>query len=949
MSRQLAVLIVEDMESDAELAIRLLKKAGNEVVYERVETAIEMKASLDKQAWDVVIADYSLPQFSAPAALMLLQETGLDVPFIVVSGNIGEEIAVEMMKAGAHDYLKKDNLARLAPAVARELNQAQVRQARKQMEDEREITMRLLRLLNEKSDMHVLIRHVTALLQEWSGCEAIGIRLRNGDDFPYFETRGFPARHVQLESSLCAKDADGVLLRDFQGNPVLECMCGNILCGRFDPSKPFFTAHGSFWSNCTTQLLASTTDEDRLARTRNRCNGEGYESVALIPLRTAGITYGLLQFNDFHQGRFTPEGIALFERLADNLANGVAERLAQKTLEESEARYRALAHSAKDAFITSDFAGTIVGWNPSAERIFGYTEAEIRGQPVSLLLTQAYSDLHQHGVEKMHVDGLTIMNGDAIEGEGRRKDGSIFPLELSLSAWEIREGHFYTAIIHDITARKQAEANLHLRSAALTAAANAILITNREGIIEWANPAFTTLTGYTMQEAVGKNPRELIKSGQHDHAFYKSLWETILAGKVWQGELTNRRKNGEYYFEEMTITPLQGNHGEANYFIAVKQDITLRKQADDRNRRQLQRLAALHTIDAAINGSLDLNLTLHIVLRETLTQLNVDAATILLINPALHTLEFAAGIGMQTDGTQHPNLRVGDGLAGQAAMNRQVIHIPNLLTSDTKFTNLPEFLSEQFVGYCVVPLIAKGEVYGVLEVFKRSVLSLPNEEDEWMYFLETLAGQAAIAVDNVHLFDNLQRANIDLFMAYDATIEGWSRAMDLRDEETEGHTQRVTKLTEALARAVGFSETDLIHLRRGALLHDIGKMGVPDDILLKPGVLTDEEWKIIRRHPVFAYEMLSPIKYLHPALDIPYCHHEKWDGTGYPRGLKGEEIPLSARLFAVVDVWDALTNDRPYRDAWPKEKTLAYINDQSGKHFDPQVVQAFLKKIADQP
>ena len=155
----------------------------------------------------------------------------------------------------------------------------------------------------------------------------------------------------------------------------------------------------------------------------------------------------------------------------------------------------------------------------------------------------------------------------------------------------------------------------------------------------------------------------------------------------------------------------------------------------------------------------------------------------------------------------------------------------------------------------------------------------------------------------------------NLSLAYDATISGWSRAMDLRDKETEGHTQRVTSLTLELARKMGISETDILHLRHGALLHDIGKMGVPDHILLKPDKLTVEEWDIMRQHPVFAYEMLYQIEYLKPSLDIPYSHHEKWDGTGYPQGIKGEEIPLSARIFAIVDVWDALTSDRPYRKA----------------------------------
>jgi putative two-component system response regulator len=192
----------------------------------------------------------------------------------------------------------------------------------------------------------------------------------------------------------------------------------------------------------------------------------------------------------------------------------------------------------------------------------------------------------------------------------------------------------------------------------------------------------------------------------------------------------------------------------------------------------------------------------------------------------------------------------------------------------------------------------------------------------------------------------LREANAQLLAAYEATIEGWSHALDLRDRETEGHSRRVTELTVKLAKTLGMSDDEIIHIRRGALLHDMGKIGVPDSILHKPAKLTDEEWAIMRRHPQLAYDMLFIIEYLRPALEIPLNHHEKWDGTGYPRGLKGEEIPIVARLFAVVDVWDALTSDRPYRPAWSQDEALAYIREQSGKHFDPQVVDLFFKVIS---
>jgi HD-GYP domain-containing protein (c-di-GMP phosphodiesterase class II) len=185
-----------------------------------------------------------------------------------------------------------------------------------------------------------------------------------------------------------------------------------------------------------------------------------------------------------------------------------------------------------------------------------------------------------------------------------------------------------------------------------------------------------------------------------------------------------------------------------------------------------------------------------------------------------------------------------------------------------------------------------------------------------------------------------------LTLAYDATIQGWSQALELRDEDTEGHTRRVTDLTMRLFQIMGVDETEAEHARRGSLLHDIGKIAVPDKILLKPGPLDVDEMIVMRKHPQFAYDLLAPITYLRPALNIPWCHHEKWDGSGYPRGLKGEEIPLVARIFAIADVYDALISNRPYRLAWTRENALDYIREQSGIHFDPQVVKTFMTLIS---
>lgn len=356
--------------------------------------------------------------------------------------------------------------------------------------------------------------------------------------------------------------------------------------------------------------------------------------------------------------------------------------------------------------------------------------------------------------------------------------------------------------------------------------------------------------------------------------------------------------------------------------------------------RQNRQLKALREIDITIIESLDVRLTASMVLKQVRSELKVDAGALLIRSRDDATLDYVIGVGFNSTDVITAQLRMGEGYAGRAAQTRKNVFIRDLRETSGVFIESHHLGHEGFVSYMAVPLIAKGRVEGVLELFHRELLE-PSEE--WHEFLEALAGQTAIAIDNAELYSNLEKANTGLRQAYDQTLEGWVHALDIRDEETEGHSRRVTETTVKLALMANIPHAELVHVRRGALLHDIGKLGIPDSILLKPGKLTDEEWTVMRKHPVYAFEWLAPIGYLKPALDIPYCHHEKWDGTGYPRGLRGEVIPLSARLFAVVDVWDALRSDRPYRKAWEKEKVLDHIKSLSGTHFDPVAAEMFLK------
>ena len=367
-------------------------------------------------------------------------------------------------------------------------------------------------------------------------------------------------------------------------------------------------------------------------------------------------------------------------------------------------------------------------------------------------------------------------------------------------------------------------------------------------------------------------------------------------------------------------------------------------QQYERAQLHLEHERSLREIDLAITSNLALEITLEVIVNQVRTQLYVDACAILLLDPGAQSLEYTAGRGFQTDIIQNTHIHPGEGRAGNAVMLQRIFGRAKIIAADQIPDRAELITAEKFEAYFIAPLITKEKLLGALEIYSRAPLTIKTE---WLKFLETLAGQAAIAIDNATLFTDLQRSNEELALAYEAAIEGWARALELRDKETEGHTRRVTDMTVRLARAMGIEGDALRHIRRGAMLHDIGKMGIPDSILLKPHGLTPEEEKIMRQHPAHAYRLLDGISYLREDMDIPYCYHEKWDGTGYPRGLKGEEIPLSARIFAIADVYDALTSDRPYRKAWERGKTIEYIRAQSGSHFDPQVMEVFLKMMRE--
>ena len=458
---------------------------------------------------------------------------------------------------------------------------------RKQVEEEREVTVRLLELVNGHNNLHGLMESVTLLLRDWSGCEAVAIRLKSGDDFPYFETRGLPAQFVRAESRLCHFDGDGKVVRDGEGNPVLDCMCGNVLCGRFDPAKRFFTAKGSFWTNSTTDLLAATTDADRQARTRNRCNGEGYESVALLPMRVAGDTLGLLQMNYRRRDRFTAGRIEFLERLADSLAITLAHRMANEEIHRNERKFRSYIDNAPLGIFVADKTGRFIEVNPMGNQMLGYSEGELLQLHIADVLA---SDDREAGARRF----ATVIEKGPSEAEAhfQRKDGAEF--WVAIRAVKLAD-HRFMAFVRDITEDKRAHEALkesELRLKTLVQEAPVAISISRDGIGLQANQKLVQLLG--LQNAgqfAGRSVIEYFAPERREEAKKHIRNRSLGIPGADQFESILVRPEGHQFPIHMATARIPLTDGIADMTIIT--DITERKRAEDALREGEARFAKI--------------------------------------------------------------------------------------------------------------------------------------------------------------------------------------------------------------------------------------------------------------------------------------------------------------------------------------------------------------------
>jgi PAS domain S-box-containing protein/putative nucleotidyltransferase with HDIG domain len=763
------LLLVEDSQDDALLMIRALENEGLAPIVSRVESLGELRAALGNGSWDMVISDFNLPGFDGLSALEEVNRLQLDVPFILVSGAISDQVAVTAMRSGAQDYVMKDNLARLAPAVRRELGEVEVRRAHRRAEES-------YRVLVDGSLQGLLV--------------------------------------IQGSRIVFANSAAGEIF----GEP-LEAVPELTVADILEIVEPDHRSRlESQWIHPVASLSDDARSEVRLSRPDGTTRWVQVASQATIVGGTPAVQVAVVDVTRQREREREIEAIAV-------LATALR-------------------------------------------------AATSRTELVSLLLNQT--------LELMAADGTALAIRDA--------DGREIRIELGQGFWT-----------HTTGARVDTDLSL-------------------------TGEVFAT--GELLVAATADVTDRLACPGVDDGVDYLAgaplIADETVVGVLWIGRSSRIQDDDRRVLRAI-----------ADMAASALGRITLHEETQLRMRR----LHALRSIDLAITTSRDLDPVFDVLIEQVLAQLHVAAVCISRIEGASGTLRIAAVHGLDLP-VGHESQCVG--LAQQVVEGQSMVEVTCLAELEDPTAREELLASLGMVGYVGVPLVASGETCGVIELMHCDRMVMNSER---LGFVESIAWQASIAMDNARLVDELRHSNVELADAYESTLEGWARALELRDQETEGHTRRVAELTVDLARSFGVEANDLVHLRRGALLHDIGKMAIPDSILLKPASLDEREWEIMRRHPKHALDMLSAIPHLHPALVIPYGHHERWDGSGYPLGLTGEAIPLPARLFAVVDVWDALMSDRPYRKAWTADEAATYLRANAGVQFDPAIVEVFLDMV----
>ncbi|HEY3343704.1 MAG TPA: GAF domain-containing protein [Anaerolineaceae bacterium] len=903
---------------------------------------------------DVVVCADSSDGFDVLRLKSSLVQRGLDLPVIAISDRRNEQRAADCLRQGVSDYLYTDQRLRLACVINRVLESE-----RKKAERELVVREHQLQQIIQQMPLPIAIGDVHGDLQFINNAFLDMFGITRGEQFlktfnpltnPFVVAKGIDAGVRQVIRG------DTIRIPEIELNPDPNW---NALCGRGFSSRiytdltifPVVNEAGEVWQMVSIWNDVTERRRSELEMVRRLAELQALQLIALAGAEATSLIELVDRVGEVVGGKLYPDsfGIALIDD-----AKGVLNcHLVSRLLEVAEKFPLRLTQGITGAVARSGHPRRVADVHADPDYITRYPEVQselcvpithgdqvIGVIDVEAVSLNAFSDADERfmgtvaGELGMAIEKLRLLETERIRNEELEA--------LAQVSAAVRAANTRTEMLPAVIDRM---------AQALEAQGAAIAFTNPEdGSLDFAITMgeSSELDGLRIPAGIGFGA-QVLRSQE-----YAICLDARSDPRVYRGDLIAENRSllcmpviaeGEsiglfYLMRSAAFDPSDVRLCQS--MVDIFASAVYRVELQERTHNQLQRLTSLRMVDESILSSLDLSHTLGVLHEQITGSLQVDDAAFFLYDPSTELLHLDTDHGIYQFLRREVLLQMGESHAGKVALERKMDYIADLSLLHDSLTEKLEEVEDPFTSYLGIPLVSKGNLKGVLELFKRSPIDLNSD---WMNYLDALAGQAAIAIDNAQLFHEQQKTNERLVHAYDATLDGWSHALDLRDKETEGHSHRVTELTLSLARQLRVPEDLMPHIRRGAQLHDIGKMGIPDSILLKPGPLTEDEWAVMRQHPIYAADLLYPIDFLQPALDIPYCHHEKWDGSGYPQGLKEKEIPLAARIFAVVDVWDALTSNRSYRPAWSATQALKYIREQSGKHFDPQVVDCFLELI----
>ncbi|MGA9110929.1 MAG: PAS domain S-box protein [Smithella sp.] len=854
MDIPLRLLIIEDSKSDVALEVRQLEAGGYRVTYEVAETAAEMKAALIKQSFDIVISDHSLPQFDATGALAMLKQSGLDIPFIIVSGAIGEETAVALMKAGAHDYVMKDKLSRLCPAIARELKDAEVRARRKQAESAR---LTSLKALLESQERY------KALFD----CSLNLIYVMNFDgkfidaNKAALDLLGYKREEIRSVNVNSLVDEDQLPL-------VLETIREIIKTG-----------------------IQTDLHEIRL---RNKDGREIYVEAQGSIVMSKG----------------KPVAIQV-------IARDITEhKRADELLKKSESKYRLLADNIHDVIFVMDMDLKYSYLSPSVKLLRGYEPEEAMKQTPAQTVTPSSLNLAlgilSEIMELEKSEHRDINVSRTFQVEMSRKDGTTVWTEVkaSLIRDQNQRAIGIMGVTRDITDRKRMEDTLRQSEERY----RTILEDIQEGYFEvdfagnftFFNNSLCQFLGYTKEELMGMNNRQYTDK-ENARKIFQTFNKVYNTGKSTEGfnwQLV--RKDGTKRYVEVSISLKKDSSGRPMGFRGVARDVTERKNAEEDLKASERKYRLLADNIQDVIFVLDMNLKYTYISPSVKTMRGYEPEEVLkqsideTLTPSSHNLvmkTFSEIMELEKSGLRE---EIPLSLTMQLEMKRKD---GTTLWTDVKFS----FIRDENQR----PIAIMGVT--------RDITEQKKSEEELQKTLESLR------------------------KSFGATIQVMVSAVEARDPYTAGHQLRVADLARAIATEMELDQEKIEGIRMAGSIHDVGKLSIPAELLSKPTKLTDIEFSLIKEHPRIGYEMMKDVESPWPLAQIVYQHHERMNGSGYPRNLKGDEIIMEARIIAVADVVEAMASYRPYRPALGIDAALAEIEKNKGIFYDDAVADACLR------